>query len=582
MSLSSLAVFLGLLSLSQAARTLKAAARTSSKATFFPPNTFQTFETGVDHPLSRRADASLPDSAIAYVQAQLKVNASAVAFKSGYASDTAQYAYVKQQHNNIPFANSVANVAFKDGKVVSFGHSFSKPSSIASSTPSISVDAAVTAAEKAVSGTYNKIPTTLEYLVNADNTASLVHVVQIRNRQNKVWVEAFVDAHSGKFLSSIDLLADAVYRVLPISKQDVTQGIEVLTDPQDLAASPLGWHNDGTTTSNDTSGNNVIAFFDEDQSATTKQSAPNLVFNYTQDPDLEPAQGTNIQAAITNVFYIINTVHDTAYRYGFTEAAFNFQQTNTAGTGGVAGDPVLAFVQDDEGTDNSAFGTPPDGQSGEMFLLLWDLTIPMRDSGMENDIVTHEATHGITNRMTGGGTGRCLQIVESEGLGEGWSDTMANWMEQTGPTIVDFYLGTYVDGGVPIRTHPYSTNATINPFTYSTLLDSGEVHNLGEVWANMLHNVLAALVSAHGFSKTARTDPDGTAGNIVFLHLFIDALALQPCQPDFLQARDAIIQADQNRYAGANKCLLWKTFASRGLGFKAFDYTDDFSVPAGC
>ncbi|KAJ6450579.1 putative extracellular elastinolytic metallo proteinase precursor [Mycena vitilis] len=106
--------------------------------------------------------------------------------------------------------------------------------------------------------------------------------------------------------------------------------------------------------------------------------------------------------------------------------------------------------------------------------------------------------------------------------------------------------------------------------------------DIGEVWANMLHNVHAALVDAHGFSKTARTDPSGSEGNIVFLHNFINALALQPCQPDFLQARDAIIQADHNRYAGANKCVLWKAFASRGLGFSAVDYTDDFSVPTGC
>jgi extracellular elastinolytic metalloproteinase len=28
----------------------------------------------------------------------------------------------------------------------------------------------------------------------------------------------------------------------------------------------------------------------------------------------------------------------------------------------------------------------------------------------------------------------------------------------------------------------------------------------------------------------------------------------------------AIIQADANRYAGANKCLLWQAFAKRGLG----------------
>lgn len=44
---------------------------------------------------------------------------------------------------------------------------------------------------------------------------------------------------------------------------------------------------------------------------------------------------------------------------------------------------------------------------------------------MENDILIHEVTHGITNRLTGGGTARCLQTPESGGLGEGWGDAMA-------------------------------------------------------------------------------------------------------------------------------------------------------------
>lgn len=54
---------------------------------------------------------------------------------------------------------------------------------------------------------------------------------------------------------------------------------------------------------------------------------------------------------------------------------------------------------------------------------------------------------------------------------------------------------------------------------------------IGEVWANMLHNVYASLVEKHGFSATAGTDPSGPEGNIVFLHLFFDSLALQPCNP---------------------------------------------------
>jgi len=54
------------------------------------------------------------------------------------------------------------------------------------------------------------------------------------------------------------------------------------------------------------------------------------------------------------------------------------------------------------------------------------LSQPNRDGTMENDVVVHEMTHGITNRLTGGGTGRCLQTLEAGGLGEGWGDAMAS------------------------------------------------------------------------------------------------------------------------------------------------------------
>jgi len=55
---------------------------------------------------------------------------------------------------------------------------------------------------------------------------------------------------------------------------------------------------------------------------------------------------------------------------------------------------------------------------------------------------------------------------------------------------------------------------------------------VGEVWANTLHNVYAALVSQYGWSSVAKTNPEGSEGNIVYLHLFIDALRLQPCNPN--------------------------------------------------
>ncbi|KAG7086207.1 hypothetical protein E1B28_002171 [Marasmius oreades] len=103
-----------------------------------------------------------------------------------------------------------------------------------------------------------------------------------------------------------------------------------------------------------------------------------------------------------------------------------------------------------------------------------------------------------------------------------------------------------------------------------------------QVWANMLHNVYAVLVAAHGWSATARTDPNATEGNVVYLHLLVDALTLQPCNPTLPDARDAWIQADQNRYGGANRCLLWKAFAGRGLGLGAANYIDSTAVPTEC
>ena len=126
------------------------------------------------------------------------------------------------------------------------------------------------------------------------------------------------------------------------------------------------------------------------------------------------------------------------------------------------------------------------------------------------------------------------------------------WVVQKSEKVEDFVMGQYVLGTAQgIRTYPYSTNPyvffpnstslasvdrpricrTTNPLRYSNLTTLNEVHSIGEVWANMLHNVYATLVEAHGFSTTALTDPRSEKGNVVFMHLMISALPLQPCNP---------------------------------------------------
>ncbi|THH27526.1 hypothetical protein EUX98_g6669 [Antrodiella citrinella] len=545
--------------------------------TFHPESAYQTFGTGVDHPLRKREDATVGDAAIAFVESHLGVKSHNIQIKSTAETSETKHAYIQQKLNGVPFANAVANVAFnKDDKVVAFAK-------VAASTPSIQITDAIATAEKKLNGKFdaeNFPAPTLEYLAKQDGSVALTHVFQVRNEDANTWYEAFVDAHTGELASVTDFRAEAAYRVLPITSEILTDGFQTLVDPQDTTASPQGWHSDGTTSTTATAGNNAVTFKGS-QSATTSQSGTGLQFIFQQNPNASPTTQVNLDAARTNAFYIVNTVHDISYKYGFTEATFNFQNSNF-NKGGKGNDRVTVSVQDKSGTDNADFTTPPDGQSGAMRMFLWDITSPERDGALENDIVTHENTHGITNRLTGGGTGRCLQATEAGGLGEGWSDAFAEWSEHTSAAISDYIMGQYVNNGAGIRSHSYSTSATNNPLRYSSVATLNEVHDIGEVWANILHNVYAALVGVHGFSTTAHTDPTGPEGNIVFLHLFIDALSLQPCNPTLPTARDAWIQADVNRYNGANKCTLWKAFASRGLGQNAKNHKDDTTVPAGC
>jgi extracellular elastinolytic metalloproteinase len=130
-----------------------------------------------------------------------------------------------------------------------------------------------------------------------------------------------------------------------------------------------------------------------------------------------------------------------------------------------------------------------------MRMFTWTFTTPNRDGALENDIVVHEYTHGLTNRLTGGGTGRCLQTTEAGGMGEGWSDALADWTEQTSAASVsaDFSMGTYVYTK-NIRDYPYSTSKTTNPLTYGSLRTRTEVHDAGEVWATIWHEIYAGLV----------------------------------------------------------------------------------------
>ena len=52
-------------------------------------------------------------------------------------------------------------------------------------------------------------------------------------------------------------------------------------------------------------------------------------FEFTFNTAITPTDVTNQMAAVTNLFYLNNTLHDKLRRHGFTEAAGNFQANNS-------------------------------------------------------------------------------------------------------------------------------------------------------------------------------------------------------------------------------------------------------------
>ena len=95
-----------------------------------------------------------------------------------------------------------------------------------------------------------------------------------------------------------------------------------------------------------TAANNVHAATDTDHNDTPDPGSeadggPNLLFDFPLDLTQDPS--TYRPAAVTNLFFWNNYVHDVSYRYGFDEAAGNFQGTNHSGQG-VGGDAVNAFT----------------------------------------------------------------------------------------------------------------------------------------------------------------------------------------------------------------------------------------------
>jgi hypothetical protein len=324
---------------------------------------------------------------------------------------------------------------------------------------------------------------------------------------------------------------------------------------------------------------------------------------------------TNRPQNAAQVFYYVNKFHDhlLAAPIGFTEAAGNFQHVNSSGQG-AGGDEILTEPLDGANTlccvggqpvglpnnthvNNANFGTPPDGQNPRMQMFLFHYSQNPADpfvasnGGDESDVVYHEFTHGLSNRLVIDANGNStLGGGQAGAMGEAWSDWYAfDFLVAEGNVVDtsadgDLRVGEYVGHGTDlIRTQPLDCpvgsaspkcqggtrpGRTAGPGGY-TYGDYGhiragsvpEVHADGEIWGETLWDLRSAL------------------GSSVTEGLVTRAMELSPANPSMLDERNSILQADLVNFGGSHHDAIWQVFAHRGMGWFAGSVDGDDTQP---
>ena len=276
------------------------------------------------------------------------------------------------------------------------------------------------------------------------------------------------------------------------------------------------------------------------------------------------------------VFFFVNNFHDhlAAAPIGFNTAAGNFQGDDAVqaqpddGAGTISG-----IFPDPQHTDNANMSTPPDGTPPTMQMYLFNDPAaddpifggtPRADpfiqgnGGDEANVIYHEYTHGLSNRLVIDPSGNStLGNGQAGSMGEAWSDWYAmDYLVDTGQVTDtaaegELRVGEYVGAGQDlIRTQPMdcavgstspechgTAGAGSGGYTYGDfgkIIGGPEVHADGEIWGETLWDLRTALGT------------EETEG------LVTRAMELSPSNPSYLDMRNSILQADLVDFGGSN------------------------------
>ncbi len=235
--------------------------------------------------------------------------------------------------------------------------------------------------------------------------------------------------------------------------------------------------------------------------------------------------------------------------------------------------PMVSVTQGSGNTLKAALG------NGAVTVTLAATTSPTLDGTIDNTIVAHEWGHYLHLRQVACGNQQCAA------QSEGWGDFSALMLAMR-PTddfnrtyaLAQYATGAFGDPGYfGIRRYPYSGDLTKNPLTFKHITsgvalpggvpttgggDNAEVHNAGEIWAEMLFENYAALIAR---SKDANSPYTSDQARRRLADYVEGGLKLAPTSPTYTEQRDAILAAalaaDSVDFAA-----MAQAFAKRGAG----------------
>jgi extracellular elastinolytic metalloproteinase len=309
----------------------------------------------------------------------------------------------------------------------------------------------------------------------------------------------------------------------------------------------------------------------------------------------------NREQNAVQAFWFVNTFaeHLRADPIGFDAVSGNFEFVD--GPDGIEGDGVFVETSDGAATaaglpdanhrNNANMYTPPDGYAPamQMYLFGGNPGTFASNGGDDAAVVYHEYTHGLSNRLvidpTLGGQG-ALTRPQAGAMGEAWSDWYAmdflvgdGSPEEPGYQADDpdvpgeIVLAGYLSKGanwlresaLDCPVGQVTLRCPRGGFTYADYgkvwAGGPEVHADGEIWAQTLWDLRAALVERYGQLDGVRRARE----------LITEGMRMTPVEPTFLDARDAILRYDATARGGLGRDreLIWRVFAERGMGFYA-------------